>query len=117
MHGLASSAVGVVNPHVTVTLRRYTGVVTDASGKSTPTYTDMSGPGQIQPSSADDLRLIEALNVRGVTRAVYLYDNWYGVIRHDQTGGDLLEFDARTWKIIATPEQWPDWCRVIVCLQ
>jgi hypothetical protein len=34
-----------------------------------------------------------------------------------QKGGDLFIIDGQTWLVIEPLELWPDWCRLLVCLQ
>jgi hypothetical protein len=52
-----------------------------------------------------------------------MYGNTQGIVRPTQQGGDLLTFPlvpngpAFTWKVVEVSETWPDWCKVIVCLQ
>lgn len=123
LHGLVRGAIQTVNPDITATLLRSTGYSTGASGKQTPTYASLSGAAQVQPAGWKDLQQLNALNIQGVARSVYLYGNWMGVVRVDDKGGDVLNFPqipgaaVQSWKVVAVPETWPDWCRVLVVLQ
>lgn len=123
LHGLVRSAINTVNPDQLITLKRSNGYITDKAGKQIPQYETLKGMAQIQAMSSSDLRHTDNLNIQGTMRAVYLQGNWCGVVRADQKGGDILEFGqtpnspVQTWKVVSVVETWPDWSKVIVCLQ
>lgn len=124
LHALVRGAVTAINPDTTIPLKRSTGYTTGANGKQVPTYaTPVSGPAQIQAMGKGDLRHMNDLNITGIFRKVFLYGHWMGVVRADQTGGDILSFPqapggtARDWKIVDVMESWADWCCVVVVLQ
>ncbi|EKT2017176.1 hypothetical protein QDZ09_001038 [Salmonella enterica] len=48
---------------------------------------------------------------------VLLAGNWCGLNRTRQQGGDKFVIGDETWLVVEVPEIWPDWTRVIVCLQ
>lgn len=116
--------ISVVNPDVPVGWRRYLTYTTDNSGKSSPSYAlTQTLCGQVQPLPTDQLAHMEQLNIQGVLRQVYLKGAVASAVREDGTGGDLLVFPEvrggpqRTWLVQLVPEQWPDWCLVVVKLQ
>lgn len=124
LHALVRGTITAINPDTIIPLKRSTGYTTGANGKQVATYADpVSGPAQIQAMSSGDLRHMNDLNITGIMRKVYLYGNWMGVVRADQTGGDILTFPqvpgaaAQDWKITNVFETWPDWCAVGVVLQ
>lgn len=123
LHGIVRGAINVVNPDITVGLRRSTGYTVLPDGSQVPSYATMDGPGQVQALSGNDLRHLANLNISSVDRKVYLYGNWMGVVRADQKGGDILTFpqvpgaDLQDWKVVTVFETWPDWCAVGVVLQ
>jgi hypothetical protein len=124
LHGIVRGVITAVNPDVVITLKRSNGYTTALNGKQTPLYdAPVTGPAQIQPMGKSDLRHMAELNIQGVFRTVYLYGNWFGIVRADKTGGDVLTFwqatgrPASDWKIVDVPEIWPDWCRVSVVMQ
>lgn len=124
LHGLVSGVIGAVNPHIDVSLQRSNGYTTAANGSRTPTYdTTVVGPGQVQALGPQDLKHMEKLNIQGVTRKVYLYGNWMGVVRSDNKGGDVLTFPqvpayaGQEWKVATVFETWDSWCAVGVVLQ
>ena len=73
--------------------------------------------------AGEDLRHTDSLNIQGVLRTVYLRGNWAGVVRANQTGGDIMKFPQQRgaansdWRVVTIKEQWPDWVAVIVVLQ
>lgn len=119
IHGIASGAIGAVNPHVLVTVRRSLGTYTTApDGKRTPAYETMPNvSAQVQPLSPGDVKHLDNLNIQGVLRKVYFYGEVAGVIRASQEGGDLVIMDGKNWLAVHPFEQWPDWCAVALCLQ
>ena len=79
----------------------------------------LSGPAQIQSLSSDELRLLTdmGINVQANRQTVFINGAWAGIVRADQTGGDVFLFDGYEWLVTMVSEQWPDWCKVIVTMQ
>ena len=123
LRGIANGVASVINPNIAITLISSSGYTTDAAGHRTPLTTSTSLTGQVQAMSGDDLKHIDGLNIQGVFRSVYLYGNIQGVVRADGKGGDTLRFPqvpggvTQDWLVVQVMESWPDWARVIVCLQ
>jgi len=119
LHGITSPAVGVVNPHVLVTLRVSTGYTTDDTGRQTPTYAaDVTVMAQVQSLSARDLRQLESLNLQNIQNTIYLSGQVSGIVRASGKGGDLIVMgDGTVYLVVAVLEQWPDWVKVAVTLQ
>lgn len=118
LHAVASRVVGVVNPPRYGTVRISTGSTVAPGGHRTPAYRIVRNVQmQIQELSERDLRQVNGLNVAGSTHTIYLFGRLDGLVRPDNKGGDLIEFDGRVWLVTALLEDWPDWCRVSVTLQ
>lgn len=121
---IANGLTRAVNPNQTVQWVRSTGYSTDAAGKRQP-LPDLTKPlsANVQPLQGKDLQHVDALNLQGVFRSVYLYGDVEAIVRADGKGGDILQFpltpggDAKNWLVTQVMESWPDWCRVIVTLQ
>lgn len=117
LHGIVSGAIGVVNPFVSATWRMSTGFSTVAM-KQTPTYRDVPGTMiQLQPLSGGNLRHMDAQNIQGTLKAVYMNANARGVVRSLARGGDLFVIAGETWLVVAELELWPEWCKVAIQLQ
>jgi len=125
LRGLANSVTTTVNPNQTVTVLRSTGFTTGAGAKQVPSYAaPVSGPAQIQALDADDIKQLDGLNIQGTIRAIYLRGTLAGVVRPNQTGGDLVTIAAPapvalrgTWLVVKVLESWPDWTKAAVVLQ
>lgn len=123
LRGIANRVTSGINPNRTISLLRSTGYTTGANGKQVPTFDTLSGEAQIQALGPKDLQHLNNLNIQGVSRKVYLYGNWMGVVRTDAKGGDLLNFPQvpgmpdQQWKAVTVFETWPDWCSIGVALQ
>lgn len=123
LRNIANGTTRSINPNIKATLKRSAGYDTDSAGKRTPKLDTFTGDIQVQAMSTGDLRQAEYLNLQGVLRAVYINGNWAGVVRGDQKGGDLLQFPEvkggaiKDWLVVNVAEAWPDWTKVIVCLQ
>jgi hypothetical protein len=122
LHGLASGAIGSVNPFVAATLQQSNGTYTTApDGKRTPGYTSTNVQAQVQALTFRDLQQLDGLNLNGTRRAIYLYGRADGTVRPEAKGGDLVTLtdgpNAGTWLVAYNLEQWPDWCKVAVTLQ
>lgn len=120
LRGIANGVTTTVNPNETVTVLRSTGFTTGAGAKQVPSYAaPVSGPGQIQALDADDIKQLDGLNIQGTIRAIYLRGTLAGVVRPNQTGGDLVKRknDCETWLVVKVLESWPDWTKAAICLQ
>jgi hypothetical protein len=121
---IANGAITAINPNFPATLYISTGnVVIDF--KQTPTYGTMPIAAQVQPLTSGELRQLDALNIQGASKAIYLNGAALGIIRIKQRGGDLIVFPAGTlpegdvWLVKASLEQWQGatWAKVAVELQ
>ncbi len=124
LHGIVRPMITTVNPDRAVQWLASTGGTVSDTGKQTPTYaTAVPLQGQIQPTSTEMLRKYDYLQAQGIYRTVYFYGREQAINRVEGKGGDLLQFPevpagtSRTWLIVQVPEQWPDWCCVLCCLQ
>ena len=125
LRGLANGVTTTVNPNQTVTVLRSTGFTTGAGAKQVPSYAaPVSGPAQIQALDADDIKQLDGLNIQGTIRAIYLRGTLAGVVRPNQTGGDLVTIAAPapvalrgTWLVVKVLESWPDWTKAAIVLQ
>lgn len=117
LHGMAKGAVARVNPGIAITVQHSSGYTTAADGTQTPTYTQSTAQGQVQPLSEQDLKRLEGLNAQEVTAKVFLSGDFEGVFRKLGKGGDLLEWGGNTYLVTAVIERWPDWTCVGVTAQ
>jgi len=125
LRGIANGVTTTVNPNETVTVLRSTGFTTGAGAKQVPSYAaPVTGPGQIQALDADDIKQLDGLNIQGTIRAIYLRGTLAGVVRPNQTGGDLVTIAAPapvalrgTWLVVKVLESWPDWTKAAIVLQ
>lgn len=124
LHGIVRGAITSVNSDRAITWLQSTGNTVATGGKQTPAYAaGVTAFGQIQPAPTEMLRKFDYLQGQGIYRTVYFYGQKQIIDRGAQLGGDLLQFPeipggtARTWLIVQVPEQWPDWCCVLCCLQ
>ncbi len=117
LNDLVSSAIGAINPQVSISVQISTGYTTNPDGTQVPTYSANTAWGQVQPLSSQDLRNLDGLNIQGVTAKVYLTGDFEGVFRVLGKGGDLLTFNGQTYLVTAVLERWPDWTCVGVTMQ
>lgn len=124
LHAIVRGAISAINPDVMAMVRRSTGAPTVlADGTQVPTYSDTVVRMQVQALTYSDLQKLDALNIQGVRRAVYLNGAVMGVVRAAQRGGDMLIFptgtlpEGDTWLCVQALEQWPDWCKIAITLQ
>lgn len=120
LHGIASPAVGAVNPLVPVTIAISTGSTINADGSPTLTYDDpITGVmAQVQPMTGRELSQVEGLNLQGTKRGIYLEGNIDAIQRLNQKGGDLITMeDGSVWLTVLILEAWPDWVKAAITLQ
>ncbi|MBN6824636.1 hypothetical protein JRF84_34305 [Methylobacterium organophilum] len=92
LRNIANGAIQGLNPNVIATVRRAAGYTTDASGKRTPSFTEIVVPVQIQPITTGDMQKLDNLNIQGVHRAIYVSAEVEAMIRVDKKGGDQIVF-------------------------
>jgi hypothetical protein len=118
LHQIASGAITAVNPFITGTMFSSLGYTTAPDGERVPSYADpVVASIQVQQLTSEDLKQTEGLEIQGATRSVYLNGTWNGIVRPLIKGGDMLVFNNQNWLVVAVPESWPDWTKIIVCLQ
>ena len=125
LHGIASGAVGAINPQIMCVLRVSAGYNTAPDGRQTPNYGPAATvPVQVQALTYTDLMKLGGLNIEGTRRACYLNGTWEGVDRAAIKGGDLLtmpdlpSFPGPTaWLVAQVLEYWPDWSKLAITLQ
>jgi hypothetical protein len=118
LHGIASGAIGAVNPFIPVVIQQSLGTyTTQPDGKRVPDYATIHTTGQEQALSGGDIQRLNSLNVQGVVTKMYLNGNYEGVFREDGKGGDLMTFRGRTYLVSAVLERWPTWCCVALTMQ
>lgn len=118
LRGIANAGSSVVNPNTTVTVRRSTGYTIGAGQRQVPSYADpVTGPAQVQALSAADIKQIENLNIQGTIKSIYLRGVLAGVVRPDGQGGDLVEWEGKTWLVCRIFESWPTWTKACIVRQ
>lgn len=95
------------------------GYTTSPSGKRTPLQSaPYTASAQVQALTTKDLHQLEALNIGGSSRKIYLNGFVSATVRVSQKGGDLVALpDGTNYLTTAVLEQWPDWVCVAVTLQ
>lgn len=118
LHGIVSAAIGTVNPHIDITIRRSLGATENESGRSAPAYSEpIPAKGQKQPVSGKDIERFNQQNIQGITCKMYLNGNYEGMFRVLGQGGDLIDFGGQTYLVASVMERWPDWCCVALTMQ
>lgn len=118
LHGIVSPIIAAVNPMITGAIRYSEGYEMGDGRKQVPKYsTPVDAQIQVQPLSGRDVAHLEAQNIQGVQRSVYMFGDTQGIVRSLAKGGDLLIFGGQTWLVTVVFETWPDWCKVGVTLQ
>ena len=118
LHGIVRSAITTVNPDISATLYTYSGETIGAGRKQVPSYNDaVAVKLQLQPLSKGDMAHVDGLNMEGLFKSIHINGNYYSVNRALKKGNDKFVIDGETWLVIEPIELWPDWCRLLVCLQ
>lgn len=123
VHSIANTAIQGINPDIPATIQISTGWAEDDSGLQVPAYDTMSAQIQKQPMSQRDMQHVNNLNLDGVYCSVFCYGNYWSIVRDRSKGGDLMTFIDPTskvstqWLIVAAPEVWTGWCKLVLCQQ
>lgn len=121
---IANGVTVAVNQNLPATLFISTGNTVGSNFKQVPTYDKAAVQAQVQALSSGDIRQLDALNIQGAQKAIYLNGAALAIGRIKQKGGDLIVFadgtlpEGNTWLVLASLEQWAQtWCKVAVSLQ
>jgi hypothetical protein len=118
LHQLVRGVISGVNPDIPVIVLPSTGATEDRSGKTHPTYgAAINTTGQKQPVTGRDIERFQQQNIQGVTCKMYLNGNYEALFRALGKGGDLLQFEGRTYLVASVMERWPDWCCLALTMQ
>ena len=120
LRGIANGVTATVNPNETVTVLRSTGFTIGAGAKQVPSYAaPVTGPAQVQALDANDIKQLDGLNIQGTIRAIYLRGTLAGVVRPNQTGGDIIQRKNKkeSWLVVKVLEGWPTWTKAAIVLQ
>lgn len=127
LRAIANRATQRINPNVSATIMRSDGYTTDDDGKRVPKFTPLPLQVQVQPASTGDIQKLEALNIQGVHRVIYISAEVEAMIRVDKKGGDQIIFEAgimpeddqkTRWIISVVLEVWGhDWRKCAITLQ
>jgi hypothetical protein len=119
---IANGAITAINPNFPATLFISTGN-TVINFVPTPSYLQTPISAQVQPLTSGDLRQLDALNIQGASKAIWLNGAALGISRIKQRGGDIIVFadgtlpEGNVWLVKASLEQWAGWARIAVELQ
>lgn len=118
LHRIASAAISAINPMIAAQYLASTGQTTNTAFKQVPSYAvAVTVNVQKQQTTFKDNQLLNNMSIGGITSTLYVEGAVESVDRFHAKGGDLFQFASETWLVVAVPEQWPDWCRVLVQLQ
>jgi len=111
-----------VNPRLQCQYQASTGYTVGDDGTQIPSYAAaVPVLAQVQPLSSTDLRMLDALNLQGNFRAMYVDMKWQGLNRPEIKGGDLVtEPDGTVWLVTTELEAWSasaGWTKVAVTQQ
>jgi hypothetical protein len=123
LRAIANSVTSAINPNVGATLFISTGN-TVVNYKQVPAYDKAPVAAQVQPLTSGDIRQLDALNIQGAQKAIYLNGAALAISRIKKFGGDLVVFpdgtlpEGNTWLVLASLEQWGSvWAKCAVILQ
>ena len=114
---MVSSAINSINPFIPGYVGKNQGYTTSTDGTRKPIITYYPLLIQVQAATEDMLKFASNQGIQGAIRSVYLYNNWTALIRPDNFGGDIVNFEGKDWLVIQVNEHWPDWAHVTVALQ
>ncbi len=119
LHSIVSGAISAVLPPTNLTIQVSTGYTTNADGSRSPSYAPAQiKSGFMQALQYNDIVQLDALNIQGERRKIYINGQVDGLVRVENKGGDLItDPNGNVWLVVLVTEYWPDWCSVAVTLQ
>jgi hypothetical protein len=124
LRALANSQTRAINPNLPAELWVSTGYTTGSDFKQVPTYDQLPIFVNVQAMTSGDALKMDALNIQGAEKIMFVNGLALAINRINKLGGDLIVFrpglvpEGTTWKIITSMEQWGfTWAKVAVALQ
>lgn len=117
LHSIVSGAISSVNEMIPMFFTINQGYTTASDGTRTPRTRIVNTEGQFQNITAKELQHLQGMNLQGDLGVVYVNGNFDGVVRSEKRGGDTVSFNNKCWLVVQVLEQWPDWCKLAICLQ
>jgi len=119
LHGMVANQVSAVNPLIQLSIRTSAGYSQLSNGQQVPLYNSpVVVLGQVQSLSAGEIQHMDAMNIQGIRRAIYISGNIDGLVRPNKQGGDLIMTpNGQIWLVHVIDEYWEDWCKALVTLQ
>jgi len=108
LHSIVAPIIGVINPPLTVQIKRSTGYTVGSDGLRTPTYAAiLPVQGQTQALTAKELAQMSGLNQQGEKLGIWVNGTLLGENAADGVGGDILTLpDGSTWLVLVVFENW-----------
>lgn len=123
IRALANSQTRAINPNLPAELWVSTGYTT-VEYKQVPQYDQLPVFAQVQAITSGEALKMDALNIQGAEKIIFLNGIALAINRIRKLGGDLIVFapglvpEGTTWKIVASMEQWGGtWAKLAVALQ
>lgn len=123
IRALANSQTRAINPNLPAELWVSTGYTT-VEYKQVPQYDQLPVFAQVQAITSEEALKMDALNIQGAEKIIFLNGLALAINRIRKLGGDLIVFapglvpEGTTWKIVASMEQWGGtWAKLAVALQ
>ncbi len=117
LHQIASGAISSVNPFIPMFFTINQGYDTESDGTRIPKTRIVNTIGQWQNITAKELQHLQGMNLQGDLGVIYVNGSFDGVVRSEKRGGDTVSFNNKCWLVVQVLEQWPDWCKLAICLQ
>lgn len=119
LHQLVSGNIQAVNPYIQLIVQVSTGYTTNPEGSRVPAYAKSQIVfGDVQALQYSDIIQLDALNIQGERRKIYINGEVDGLIRVKNKGGDLITLpDGTVWLVALVLEYWANWVSVAVTLQ
>lgn len=126
LQAITAGIISPVNPNQVVMWLQSSGYTTERGGRRTPNYQpQVMISVQIQPLSMGEIQHLDALNISGTLRGIYISGDAAGLVRVGKEGGDLFQFadpitgdqSILTWLSVNVLETWQAWTKIAVQLQ
>jgi hypothetical protein len=119
LHQIVSGAINAVNSFEFCTFNISTGYTVLEDGTQVLTFAPpVMAPVQVQAMSEGDLRQLDALNLQGDMRKIYMNGSFSGLLRPEAKGSDnLIRPDGSIWTITYVTENWVNWSSAVIVRQ
>jgi hypothetical protein len=124
LQAITEGVISSINVPTLVSIKQSTGYTVASDFTQVPAYTTYGLYVDLQALTFDDLRQVDALNIQGEKRKMYVTGQVNGLVRYAAKGGDVVTvtdatstWNGTVWLVSLVTEFWQGWNSSVITLQ